>query len=150
MPLAGASNKQRIQRRLVAEAQTGPFYRARWSADAGEIEVVTDQDPVLPAEAIANEEDTTFGTARRNRRTFREERLSWTWILWCAFQVEVSTEAFEERLLAAPIILPRDDALGLPQVTLRFRGATPYHPPQQDPRSGTEVRFTFEAELAPA
>lgn len=150
MPLAGASNKQRIQHRLVAEALNGPFYQATWSADTGQITVHTDQDPIVPAQAIANDDDSTFGTPRIHRRTFREERLSWSWVLWCAFNVEVSAEAFEERLLAAPIILPRDTDLDLPQVTLRFRSATPYHPPQQDPRQGTEIRFTFEAEQAPA
>lgn len=143
-----ASNKERIQQRLIAEAATGPFHAVSTDPDTKNISVDT-VTAVAPASAIAQEESTSFGTPRRHRRTERLERRSWRWALACTFNQEVTTEAFEKRLIATSIILPRDVVNDLEQVTLKLLGAVPQHPPQQSPRQGTAVTFTFEAELAP-
>jgi hypothetical protein len=67
----------------------------------------------------------------------------------CRFNQEVTVEAAEKRLIATNIILPRDDTNDLEQVTLKLLDADPFHPPQQNPTTGTQVTFTFEAELSP-
>lgn len=146
--MAFVSQKERIQRRLIAEAATGPFHGVTTDPDTRQITVDT-VATVEPASAIAQEESTSFGPPRRHRRTERLERRNWRWALACTFNQEVTTEAFEKRLIASAIILPRDAVNDLEQVTLKLLGAAPQHPPQQSPRQGTAVTFTFEAELSP-
>jgi hypothetical protein len=142
------SQKERIQRRLHAEALAGPFYGASYDSETRQITVDTDTE-IVPASVIVAEESASFGTPLLHRRTYRHERRSWRFDVRCAFNEEVSTEAFENRMTSAGVFLARDDANDLAQVTLRLMGSVPLHPPQQSPRHGTFVTFTFEAEVAP-
>lgn len=142
------SNYQRIQQRLHTEATTGPFYAISTDAET-KLKTVDDSVAITPASVIAEESSTAFGTPSRNRRTNRSERRNWRWQVACRFNQEVTVEAAEKRLIASNIILPRDATNDLEQVTLKLLEADPFHPPQQSPSTGTQVTFTFEAELSP-
>lgn len=146
--MAFVSNYERIQRRLLLEGSNGPFYAATTDVDTKQktVDVAT---VVAPASVMAEEESTTFGTPSRNRRTDRRERKSWRWLVVCKFNRDVSAEAIEKRFIAANILLPRDSANDLEQVSLKLLDADSFHPAQQNPSSGTHVKFTFEAELSP-
>ncbi len=143
-----ASNYERIQQRLHAEATTGPFYAINTDVET-KLKTVDDSAAIPPASVIAEESSTAFGTPSRNRRENRSERRNWRWQVACRFNQEVTVEAAEKRLIASNIILPRDDTNDLEQVTLKLLDADPFHPPQQSPSTGTQVTFTFEAELSP-
>lgn len=142
------SNYQRIQQRLHTEATTGPFYAIATDVET-KLKTVDDSAAIPPASVIAEESLSTFSAPIRNRRTNRAERRSWRWQVACRFNQEVTVEAAEKRLIAANIVLPRDDSNDLEQVTLKLLDADPFHPPQQNPSTGTRVTFTFEAELSP-
>lgn len=143
-----ASNYQRIQRRLHGDVALGPFYAITTDVET-KLKTVDDSVEITPASVIAEEDSTTFGTPIRNRRTNRSERRNWRWRVACRFNQDVTIEAAEKRLIATNIILPRDDINDLEQVTLKLLEADPFHPPQQSPSTGTQVTFTFEAELSP-
>lgn len=143
-----ASNYERIQQRLLTEALAGPFYAISTDVET-KLKSVDDAVAIEPASVHAEEDTTSFGTPSRNRRTNRSERRNWRWQVACRFNQEVTTEAIEKRLIATNIILPRDSVNDLEQVTLKLLDADPFHPPQQNPSTGTQVTFTFEAELSP-
>jgi hypothetical protein len=143
-----ASNYERIQQRLHAEATTGPFYAIITDVET-KLQTVDDSAAIPPASVIAEEFTMSFGTPSLNRRTNRSERQSWRWRVACRFNQDVTIEAAEKRLIATNIILPRDSVNDLEQVTLKLLDSDPFHPPQQSPTSGTQVTFTFEAELSP-
>jgi hypothetical protein len=142
------SNYQRIQRRLHTEATAGPFYAIATNVET-KLKTIDDSVEIAPASVIAEESTSSFGKPLRNRRTNRSERRNWRWQVACQFNQEVTVEAAEKRLIAANIILPRDASNDLEQVTLKLLDADPFHPPQQNPSTGTQVTFTFEAELSP-
>lgn len=142
------SNYQRIQQRLHTEATTGPFYAITTDVET-KLKTVDDSVAIAPASVIAEEDTTSFGTPIRNRRENRSERRNWRWRVACRFNQEVTAEAIEKRLISTNIILPRDSVNDLEQVTLKLLEADPFHPPQQSPSTGTQVTFTFEAELSP-
>lgn len=142
------SNYQRIQQRLHAEATTGPYYAIATNVET-KLKTIDDSAAIAPASVIAEETSSSFGNPLRNRRTDRSERRSWRWQVACRFNQEVTVEAAEKRLISANIILPRDATNDLEQVTLKLLDADPFHPPQQNPTTGTQVTFTFEAELSP-
>jgi len=146
--MAFLSNYTRIQQQLHAEGVTGPFYALATDKDT-KLKTIDDSVSITPASVIAEEHTAGFGTPSRNRRTNRSERRSWRWRVSCNFNQEVTTEAAEKRLIAANIILPRDSANDLEQVTLKLLESDPFHPAQQSPTTGTQVTFTFEAELSP-
>jgi len=142
------SNYQRIQQRLYTEATTGPFYAIATNVET-KLKTVDDSSAIPPASVHAEESVASFGRPSRNRRENRSERRTWRWQVACRFNQEVTIEAAEKRLIATNIILPRDDTNDLEQVTLKLLDADPFHPPQQNPSTGTQVTFTFEAELSP-
>ena len=143
-----ASNYQRIQQRLHTEATAGPFYALATNVET-KLKTIDDTVAIVPASVIAEEASSAFGKPSRNRRENRSERRSWRWQVACRFNQEVTVEAAEKRLIAANILLPRDATNDLEQVTLKLLDADPFHPPQQSPSTGTQVTFTFEAELSP-
>lgn len=144
-----ASQYERIQQRLYTEIATGPYHPISTDVET-KLKSVDGDTSVEPASIHAEEMSTRFGDPRRNRRVARQERLGWRWSVSARFNQEVTTEAVERRLINRAIILPRDDANELEQVTLKLLEADPFHPPQQHPSAGTQVTFTFEAELSPA
>lgn len=146
--MAFVSNYERIQRRLLIEGSVGPFYAVSVDPDT-KVPTVDGATSIAPASVLAEELSTDFGTPQRNRRTNRSERRSWRWVMICKFNQNVTSESAEKRLIATNILLPRDPANDLEQVTLKLLDTDPFHPPQQNPSSGTSVKFTFEAELAP-
>lgn len=139
---------QRIQNRLQEEARCGPFYAVLTDKDSKEAWVDASAN-IPPAQVIVKEIAALFGDASRNRRRYCQELQLWRWKLDLAFNQEVTSEAFEGRLLRDPIILPREPAKDLGQVTVKFLSADRYHPPQQSPSVGTGLSITFEAELSP-
>lgn len=146
--MAFVSQEQRIQNQLIAEAATGPFHPVTYDKDT-KLKTVDVLSTVQPGEALAQAISTSFGVPRRNRRSDRLERNKWRWHLACRFNQEVSIEAFEKRLIGQNILLARDDSNDVAQVSLKLQSADPFHPPQQQPNTGTQVVFVFEAELSP-
>ncbi len=146
--MAFVSQEQRIQRALIAEAATGPFHPVTYNSTTRD-KTVDIGSTVQPGEAYAQAISTSFGVPSRNRRSDRRERNKWRWHLACRFNQEVSIEAFEKRLIGQAIFLARDDSNDVAQVTLKLQSADPFHPPQQQPNTGTQVVFVFEAELSP-
>ncbi len=143
------SQEERIQRRLLQEAATGPFHLLQFDRDTHQMRISVPIE-LQPAEAIAVAVSSTFGEPLQHRRTARLERQSWRWQLECRFDEQVSTEEFEKRIIQSYIILARDVDNDLEQVTLKLLSADgPLQPPQQAPSTGTQVTFTFEAELSP-
>ncbi len=142
------SNYERIQRRLLIEASNGPFYAISVDPDT-KVPTVDGATAIAPASVMAEEQATSFGTPILNRRTNRSERRSWRWQVVCKFNQNVTAEAIEKRFIADNILLPRDPANDLEQVSLKLLDADPFHPPQQSPAIGTTVTFTFEAETSP-
>ncbi len=144
------SQDERIQRALIAEAATGPFNPVTYDKDT-KLKTVDLAAPneVAPSQSWATAISASFGVPRRHRRTDREERQKWRWHLALTFPVEVSIEQFEKRLITTNILLARDQDNDLEQVTLKLQSAEPFHPPQQQPNTGTQVVFVFEAELSP-
>lgn len=146
--MAFLSNYIRIQNKLLIEGSNGPFYAVTTDVDTKQ-KSIDDSTVIAPASVIAEEVDTSFGQPSRNRRTSRLERKSWRWKVVCKFNQEVIAEAAQKRLIATHFFLARDDANDLEQVTLKLLDADTFHPPQQNPSSGTTATFTFEAELSP-
>ena len=142
------SNFERIQQRLHQEATTGPYYAVATDPDT-KLQTVDGATAIVPRSVIVGEQGSSFGEPIRNRRTPRLERRSWRWAVVCMFTQDVTAEATAKRLIATNILLPRDTVNDLEQVTLKLLDADLFHPPQQNPSSGTQVTLTFEAELAP-
>jgi len=141
-------DRVRIQNALVAEALTGPFYAVTYDATT-KVATGDVNTPITPT-AIANEVDASFEPAVLHRRGYRRERQTWTFELRLQFQREAVLEAFEDRMLLSPPILPRDPASGLPaQITLNLRGSRIQHPVQQEAPTGSFVIYTFEATRSP-
>lgn len=139
---------ERIQQRLFQEASAGPYYAISTDTET-KLKTVDTLVAISPASVHVEEDTTSFGNPRLNRRSARSERLTWRWRVAVRFNIEAATHDFEKRMIATWIILPRDAANGLEQITLKLLDSDPFHPPQQNPTSGTQVTFTFEAETAP-
>ena len=148
--MAFVSQEERIKTQLLAEAATGPFNPVTYDKDTKlpTVDLAT-LNEVAPSQSWAQAISASFGVPARNRRTDRRERQGWRWHLALTFPVEVSIEQFEKRLIGQSIILARDDANDLAQVSLKLQSADPFHPPQQQSNTGTQVVFVFEAELSP-
>ncbi len=147
--MAFVSQEERIQQRLYTEMQAGAFRPSSTDPDTHllTVDVAT---TVAPASVTLQALSTTFtDRPTRNRRTERSERNTWRWSVVCVFTQQISSEEVEKFFIANHIILPRDSANDLEQVTLKLLSADPFHPPQQSPSHGTRVTFTFEAELSP-
>lgn len=140
--------RDRIACVLVDEARAGEFYVVETNANTGKTSTLL-STKAETIETLTNETDANFDITRRHRRTFRDERRTWTWRLVLGFAQEVTIERFEEDLVRRPRVIPRDESLGFPQVTLRLRQTLYDHPVQQDANRGTRAILTFDAQLAP-
>lgn len=142
------SLKDRITCALLESAREGEFYIVERNPNTGctstGLSVRADH-----IEALTNEIFADFDTARRHRRTFKDERMTWTWQLILGFNREVNLTQFERSLTERPRVIPRDVSLGFPQVTLRLRESVYDHPVQQEGSQGTRAVLTFRADVAP-
>jgi hypothetical protein len=149
--MAVVSDVVRVQNALVSAAMSGLFYKRQYDKDT---KLVTLGASVLPAEALVNETSSTFVVGSNRRRLVRQ-RATWTFDLILGFNVEVTCEAFEQRLLDKPI---RVKVVKLPDVQLQryasiileLVSAAPTHPVQQNGTRGTRVTYTFQARMRPA
>lgn len=142
------SLKDRITCALLEAARAGEFYIVERNPNTG----YTSTGLSVKAEsieALTNEIFADFDTARRHRRTFMDERQTWTWQLILGFNREVNLTQFERSLTDRPRVIPRDVSLGFPQVTLRLRETLYDHPVQQEGSQGTRAVLTFRADVAP-
>lgn len=143
-----ATLKDRITCALLDAAREGEFYVVERNPNTGctstGLSVKADS-----IEALTNEIFADFDTARRHRRTFMDERQTWTWQLILGFNTEVNISKFEDGLTRKPRVIPRDLVLGFPQVTLRLRETLYDHPVQQEGSQGTRAVLTFRADVAP-
>lgn len=142
------SQRTRIQNELVRQAQQGTFYRTSYDPQT-KLAVVDEGQPVVPAEALSNETESSFGTPRRHRISDRLERLSWQFELRVRFNQEVTLEHFERSLIEDPPVLAKDADCGYLQVRLILRETRPTHPYQQESSAGTQAIFIFDALQSP-
>lgn len=144
------THKQAIHNAIVDAIQSGVFLPVTYDPATKLMEVPTDEeDAVPPASFAANDLTCVFGLPERNRRERIMERGSWRWQVIVQFDREVVAEPFEETLLASPILLAKDTNRGLRQIIINLIDADYIHPPKQNPSSGTQVTYTFEARLGP-
>ncbi|MCP4897879.1 MAG: hypothetical protein GY906_12980 [bacterium] len=142
-------NRTRVQKVLTDAAKAGTFYPVSYDSDTQD-PIVDDINPVFPTSVLVNEVGTTFDTPQLNRQTGRRERVTWAYQLRLKFNQEVLLEVFEDAMSENPIKLPSVPADGLRQMTLELEGSDPTHPVQQEPSTGTQVVYNFEASLSPA
>lgn len=146
--MAQEFDRLKIQSALLALAAAGPFYGVSYDATTHE-PVVDLSANVPPSAKNVNEIRAEFGEARLNKRSFRAERLGWSFVLLMRWDKEIVCEAFERLVTDSPPKVARSDANGRPQqVTLVLTEAVYDHPIQQN-GAGTHVTYTFEARLSP-
>lgn len=141
-------NSVRIHNALVSLAKSGPFSPVRFNTDRS---VSVDPDELIqPSGIVAGESSASFEITNLNRRSFRRERTGWIWHLHLSFPRRVTCEAFEDALSSSPHRLAADSETGERQVLLEILEADYEHPPEHEPSSGTQVRYTLQATLSPA
>lgn len=141
--------KVRIQNALIALGQAGPFYALTYDKTT---KLANDIDtgvatPVTAPWVAANEIQSEFGIDPRHGRDRKLKRLTWSWILICRFNEEVTAEEAEKLWLNSPSILART-AQFPGQVTLDLLRTTYTHPTKHESHSGSQFDFTFEARLS--
>lgn len=136
---------ERIQTALVEIGRNGPWYPRRYDPTTGTPDVDLGRE-VKPQSIFCKETSASFVPAH-TKRQFKRDSLGWTFELSTAFQEEISTETFENRLCDEPPFIPADGAFRLVQILLV--GKRVIHPPQQQPGTGTRAWFTFHAEQTP-
>ena len=142
--------KNRIHNKLVSLAQLGLFFPVEYSVESDLMGIDgLDTAAVAPKSIETNETLSRMGISIRNRTDGRRDRQSWTWDLFLDFQEEVALEIFEKELMLQPPLLPKDDVLGLQQVTLNLVDVGYTHPPEHEATSGTQAKLTFDAVLGP-
>lgn len=103
-----------------------------------------------PASVVAHAESATFGPARHHR-TYRQDRITWIWVLELTFKGEVTLAQFERSLLESPPRVLRDrDAGRDQQVTLFLIGSAYQPPPEGQPAGGMRATYRFNAQLTPS
>lgn len=147
--MPNTSEKIRIQNALIVLGQAGPFYAVTYDPTtklAADIEIGVDPT-VTPPWVISNEIQAEFDPDPRHGRDRKLRRMSWSWILICRFNEEVTPFEAEWLWLNSPPILPR--TADFPeQVTLDLLRTTYTHPTTQSSYSGSQIEFTFEARLS--
>jgi hypothetical protein len=143
-----------FQNALVDLARTGPYWAISFDSSQ---KAVLDMDTAMPPAPVAvspssvfvNEVAGGFGTAERNRQSFRDDKLTWTWEIRVAFNRHVSLTPFERVLRAGPILLPADKSIGRRQVSVHFQSSTYEHPVTQTPRTGSRATYLVNLKLWP-
>ena len=140
------SQRTRVQTKLVELAKAASFPVVEYEHD-GTPQPISDRQ-VLKANTpvLVNEVEATFSEDDSHRRSFRDQRDSWQFLMRLQFSREVLLETFENDLIDNPPIV--EAANGLSQVTLHLVSTDAEHPVQRNASSGTSVDMIFEA--APA
>lgn len=143
-------HKQSVHNSVVEAIKAGVFLPVTYDQETKLMSIaVEEEDAVPPASISANELTCLFGLPERYRRSRIFERNTWRWQVIVKFDREVVAEVFEENLLIDPILVPSDKDNGLRQITINLLDAEYIHPPRQGSSSGTQVTYTFEAQLGP-
>lgn len=143
------SFKQRIQQAIVQRVVAEKFYGGTFDPNT-KVFTVDTATPVVPAQILANETGASFAEPQRNRQSFKQERSSWSWRLIIGFNVEISSEAFEQSLIEKPIRVLADPALGQQQVDIVLVDVQYEHPPQQQSPSGSRLTYSLAANVGPS
>jgi hypothetical protein len=128
---------------LFARVQSVPFLLVTY--EAGKMCL---GDPIKPATVRTGPLSSGF-TIGRDKRRLRLDREEWRWELRLKFDREVSLEHFEASLAQEPPRVIRD-ADHDQQVTLMLEDSEYINPPQNQPATGTEAVYRFNAELTPS
>lgn len=103
-----------------------------------------------PVGVRAHAESSTFGPSR-NKRTFRQDRATWIWVLELDFKGHTALGQFEASLLESPPRVLRDREAGRDQqVTLLLIGSAYQPPPEGQPAGGMRATYRFNAQLTPS
>lgn len=140
--------KTRIQNKLIEILQEGPFYGVSYDSTT-RLLTVGDGSAVTPSSVAVQETRAIFDVSERNRQTFRRDRTTWQWLAIVKFENEVSSEEFEQIVLADPPTLESDSSEGLRAVRLDFLNADYRHPPQQQSSNGSQIEYEIQAVLYP-
>lgn len=146
-----ALERARVQNALTEAAGAALFPPVHYDADSGQVVIDgLDYSTVRPS-ITCNEVASRAAPCRLERITpHRRERRRWQFNLHLRFNQEVDLELFEQDLMDNPIVLARDDSIGLRQIVLSLEDSKPEHPPEQAPAGGTRAVLTFEAAFQPS
>lgn len=136
--------KEDIINTLIQRAMDGDFYKTIRGATGG-LQKVDDANVVSPTLPIlCDETQCNFEVDPDHGRSYKMERLGWTFALRMKFNVPVLLDVFCENLVESPPMVPATD--GFPNYILKLQSMEVDHPVQQGGATGTIVEFTFEAE----
>lgn len=103
---------------------------------------------VQPSGVVVNEESSRSETSRHSRTSDRQDLAAWRWKAIARFDTEVSSYDYENSLRTTPLRVLR--TADLAQVRIRLVSADYRHPVAQQPASGSEITFVFEATESPS
>lgn len=140
------SYRKAIHDTLVTAANTGTFTEVIYTKTRPALMV--DGAAASPKSIEANEVRGAYGIDREYKRSFRQERQGWAWLLVLRFGCEVNLEDFERDLMRSPLTIPQDLSDDRDQQVMLLLEESSYeHPPRGGASNGTEVTYRFVAEL---
>lgn len=140
-----ARERSDIQNHLRTLAKEGTFYCVSYDPETGDALQIdpNESETLAPQQALCNEVSSAFEIDTRQGRDRIQRRSSWQFELLLGFSSEVSLEDFEQALMAEPPVVPEKN--GHKQIRCELVSADYQHPVQQQPSTGTQARYVFEA-----
>ena len=133
--------KLRVQNKILKLAKAGDYYGVKYDKESGL--AMRSASKISPKAVYCNEVASDFGTAERHRRTFKNERKTWTFELKLGFSGEVDISDFEDFFAEDPPMMTD------PRARLNLVNTQIAHPPVKDPSTGTVATLTIEADVMP-
>lgn len=137
-----------VQQELVRQFTDGDFYPVTYNP-VTKLPVTLLGELVQPSSVLTNEIESGFVESESFRRSLRYERTDWIFEVNVVFDREVALDTFEENWNENPPVIPRSGETNNRQITLVLEEAAYEHPPQQEPTTGTRVRYQVRALLSP-
>jgi len=133
--------------KAVSDLVKSVHFREVKHADNGEINLIEDER-IYPK--VYTNETTAFFGGSNYKGIFQIEKSTWNWQVKLNFSVQVLLEEFERIFCETPPLIPADPENKTRQVRLIFKEADYMHPPEYDAATGTQVTYTFDADIMPA
>jgi len=136
------SDTVRVMNRLREVAAAASFLGVQYDASG---------DPSLsdvshsPVSVEVNEVSSEWETDSRYGRGMVYQPIDWRFDLVLAFDREVDLQDLRVTL-SRTVTVPRDQALGLRQITLKLKSDDVSHPPREG-SGGTRVTLSFDADI---
>ena len=137
------AHKEKIYSALISLGEDGVYYPVSHSGRT----MTVGGSSISPKTVLAYEESSDFDNAIRHRRSRKQERTNWRWILFLEFNREVTFEQFEEDFCNSPLLIERTS--NSRQITFNLVDARYEHPVRNQPAKGSIALFTFDVTLSP-